>query len=281
MDSRKQHDQKKSVSAHTKYKELLYAELDTMYRNLNKSKFPVFVMGDFNARIGFRGNPIKQVGKFGDYCEKFQNENGQFLTEFSNMHYLCPTKTFFQKSTRKWTWRSNLSVNFSGGSQRHKANLDEILVKNNWITSVMDNTIAPLDPMISDHRRSDLKFRLKFCIKKKLDKSDRMRIDFFKDPDLTKEFVTGMEEEEKSVPNSGTVSADRYWTQLTESTLKVSEMLQEKKTPKQNSISSENTQAIWSNSRMSVEERKKEGARQFRVRKKIRNIFGTFTLTML
>ena len=92
---------KKSVSAHTKDKELLYAELDTMYRNLNKSKFPVFVMGDFNARIGFRGNPIKQVGKFGDYCEKFQNENGQFLTEFSNMHYLCHTKTFFQKSTRK------------------------------------------------------------------------------------------------------------------------------------------------------------------------------------
>ena len=56
----------------------------------------------------------------------------------------------------------------------------------------MDNTIAPLDPMISDHRRLDLKFRPTSCTNKKLDKSDCMRIDFFTDPDLTKEFVTGM-----------------------------------------------------------------------------------------
>ena len=41
-------------------------------------------------------------------------------------------------------------------------------------------------------------------------------------------------------------------------------MIQEKKTQVPNSISTETTQATWSNTKLSVEERKREGARQFK-----------------
>ena len=83
-------------------------------------------------------------------------------------------------------------------------------MKNQWKTSVKDVSIAHLEPT-SDHRRLDLQFRLKFRTSKKPpDKSDQMRIQFFKDPELTEEFVTGMEEEEKPISNFETVSADEY-----------------------------------------------------------------------
>ena len=263
----------KEVSQHIEDKELLYIELDTMYSSLDKRKFPVFVMGDFNARIGFRGNPRMQVGAFGDYCERSQNENGQHLMDFSIRHYMCHTKTFFRKPTRKWTWKSNKKKKkprFGGRNsvrQRFKACLDHILVKNQWRTSVKDVSLAALDPLITDHRRIDLKFQLKWCKSKKHTKSDKMRIDFFKDTELTEQFVQRMEEEErKNIQQTGeasSVSTEERWKWTKETIFEISESIQEKKSPKFNSISSEATQTIWSNPKMSAEERKREGSKRF------------------
>ncbi|KAL0832887.1 hypothetical protein ABMA28_001036 [Loxostege sticticalis] len=84
-------------------------EVEVMYedisRAIHKSKtyFNV-VMGDFNAKLGKRGDGELKVGEFG-YGQR--NSRGQRLAEFLEKEDLFMMNSFFRKPPqRKWTWMS-------------------------------------------------------------------------------------------------------------------------------------------------------------------------------
>ncbi len=84
-------------------------EVEVMYEDIsraihtNKTYFNV-VMGDFNAKLGTRGDNELRVGQFG-YGQR--NHRGQRLAEFLEKEDLFAMNSFFQKpSHRKWTWMS-------------------------------------------------------------------------------------------------------------------------------------------------------------------------------
>lgn len=63
------------------------------------------IMGDFNAKVGLRGNTSELcTGKFGSGT---RNERGERLIEFATFKNLKIENTYFRKRpTRRWTWRS-------------------------------------------------------------------------------------------------------------------------------------------------------------------------------
>ncbi|KAL0832072.1 hypothetical protein ABMA28_001561 [Loxostege sticticalis] len=61
-------------------------------------------MGDFNAKLGKRGDGELKVGEFG-YGQR--NSRGQRLAEFLEKEDLFMMNSFFRKPPqRKWTWMS-------------------------------------------------------------------------------------------------------------------------------------------------------------------------------
>ena len=71
-----------SKEEHQQRKTQLYEELDKVYNTLSH-KQPVFLCGDFNARIGFYDNNPRQAGLYGDPRETQQNNNGTYISEFA------------------------------------------------------------------------------------------------------------------------------------------------------------------------------------------------------
>ncbi|XP_063831012.1 uncharacterized protein LOC135080257 [Ostrinia nubilalis] len=84
-------------------------EVEAMYEDISraihatKTHFNV-VMGDFNAKLGMRGDDELRVGQYG-YGRR--NPRGQRLAEFLEKENLYAMNSFFQKPPhRKWTWMS-------------------------------------------------------------------------------------------------------------------------------------------------------------------------------
>ena len=62
-----------SKDDHKNRKTKLYEELNNIYNTLKHDK-PIFICGDYNARIGFRDNNPRQAGQFGDPKENQQKK---------------------------------------------------------------------------------------------------------------------------------------------------------------------------------------------------------------
>ena len=84
-------------------------EVEAMYEDISraihtsKTYFTV-VMGDFNAKLGRRGDDELRVGQFG--CGR-RNPRGQRLADFLEKEELFMMNSFFKKPPhRKWTWMS-------------------------------------------------------------------------------------------------------------------------------------------------------------------------------
>ncbi|XP_045492403.1 craniofacial development protein 2-like [Colias croceus] len=84
-------------------------EVEIMYEDVSrgmytsKTHFNV-VMGDFNAKLGKRGDDELRVGQFG-FGQR--NPRGQKLADFLEKEGLFMMNSFFQKPNhRKWTWLS-------------------------------------------------------------------------------------------------------------------------------------------------------------------------------
>ena len=93
----------------------------------NPRKGPLFILGDFNARVGVDHNswPIC----LGQFCTGKINENGQRLLEFCCHHGLCISNIFFNmKPQRIVSWRHPRFKNW------HQ--LDLILTKRSCLPSI-------------------------------------------------------------------------------------------------------------------------------------------------
>ena len=82
--------------------ERFYEDLQDLLE-LISPKYVLFIIGDWNAKVGSQGTPVV-TGKFGS---GIQNEAGQRLTKFCQQNALVIANTLFQQHKRRlYTWAS-------------------------------------------------------------------------------------------------------------------------------------------------------------------------------
>ena len=132
------------------------AEVEQLYENLQDclaltpQKDVLFIIGDWNARVGNRD--IRGVtGKFG---LGVWNEAGQRLIEFCQENALVIANTLFQQHKKRlYTWTS------PNGQYRNQINY--ILWSQRWRSSIQSAKTRPGTDCGSDHELLTAKFRLK------------------------------------------------------------------------------------------------------------------------
>ena len=89
-------------TSNTEEAELFYDDLQDLLE-LTCKKDVLFIIGDWNAKIGSQGIP----GVTGKVGLGIQNEAGQRLTEFCQENTLVIANTLFQRHKRRlYTWTS-------------------------------------------------------------------------------------------------------------------------------------------------------------------------------
>ena len=117
---------------------------------LTPKKDVLFIMGDWNAKVGSQEIP-GVTGKFG---LGVQNKAGQRLTEFCEENTLVIANTLFQQHKRRlYTWTSP--------DGQHQNQIDYILCSQRWRSSIQSTKIRPGADCDSDHELLITKFRLK------------------------------------------------------------------------------------------------------------------------
>ena len=120
-------------------------------------KYVLFIIGDWNAKVGSQETP-GITGKFG---LGVQNKVGQRLTEFCQENTLVIANTLFHKR-RLYTWTSP--------DGQHRNQIDYILCSQRWRSSIQSAKTRPGADCGSDHELLIAKFRLKL---KKVGKTTR------------------------------------------------------------------------------------------------------------
>ena len=107
------------------------AEVEKFYEDLqdllelSPPKYILFIIGDWNAKIGSQETP-RVTGKFG---LRVQNEAGQRLIEFCQENALVIANTLFQQhKRRRYIWTS------PDGQHQHQ--IDYILCSQKWRSSI-------------------------------------------------------------------------------------------------------------------------------------------------
>ncbi|XP_059735387.1 uncharacterized protein [Bos taurus] len=120
------------------------------YKTLTPKKDVVFIIGDWNAKVGSQETP-GVTGKFG---LGIQNEAGQRLIEFCQENTLIIANTLFQQHKRRlYTWTSP--------DGQHRNQIDYILCSQRWRSSIQSAKTRPGADCGSDHELLIAKFRLK------------------------------------------------------------------------------------------------------------------------
>ena len=123
-------------------------DIDMFYEQLDDAleKIPardmLVVMGDWNAKIGQTNAKSAVTGRFG-LGER--NERGDKLEEFCLAHNLVIGNTLFQQHPRRlWTWLSP--------GDRVRNQIDYIMVRNRWRSSLLSVKTRPGADCGSDHQ---------------------------------------------------------------------------------------------------------------------------------
>ncbi|XP_042856752.1 craniofacial development protein 2-like [Penaeus japonicus] len=133
-------------------------EIEEFYEQLQEvtesipSQDIVIIMGDFNAKVGSREEK-PMTGKFG---LRDRNTSRDMLVDFCAANDLCITNTMFKQHNRRlYTWTSP--------NGDYKNQIDYILVKNRWKSSIIATKTLPGADCGSDHELliANLKVRLK------------------------------------------------------------------------------------------------------------------------
>ena len=103
--------------------EWFYEDLQDLLE-LTPEKDVLFIMGDWNAKVGSQETP-GVTGKFG---LGIRNEAGQMLIEFCQENALVITNTLFQHKRRLYTWTSP--------DGQHQNQIDYILCTQRWRSSI-------------------------------------------------------------------------------------------------------------------------------------------------
>ena len=138
--------------------EWFYEDLQDLLE-LTPQKEVLFILGDWNAKVGSQGTP-GVTGKFG---LGMQNEAGQRLIEFCQESALVIANTLFQQHKRRlYTWTLP--------DGQHWNQTDYILCCQRWKSSIQSAKTRPGADCGSDHQLLIAKFRLKL---KKAEKTTR------------------------------------------------------------------------------------------------------------
>ena len=122
------------------------AEVERFYEDLQylleltPKKDVLFIIGDWNARVGSQETP-EETGKFG---LGMQNEAGQRLIEFCQENALVTAHTLFQQHKRRlYTWTSP--------DGQHQNQINYILCSQRWRSSIQSAKTGPGVDCGSDH----------------------------------------------------------------------------------------------------------------------------------
>ncbi|XP_030757603.1 craniofacial development protein 2-like [Sitophilus oryzae] len=133
-----------------------YTSLETVFSRFS-SKEVTIIMGDFNAKIGetTQDNHIRStVGKYG---LGIRNERGERLIQFCLDNNLSICNSLFQQSKlRLYTWTCPNGI--------HRNQIDYILIKNRWRSSILSTKTLPGADCGSDHQLLQSTFRLKLKV---------------------------------------------------------------------------------------------------------------------
>ncbi|XP_045477031.1 craniofacial development protein 2-like [Harmonia axyridis] len=136
-------------------------EVEEVYKVLEEkiSKIPrkhiVIVMGDWNAKVGETLNDDNLRETVGEYGLGERNARGERLIQFSVDNEFTITNTNFKKHPRRLsTWTSP--------GARYKNQIDYILVRKRWKTSVKDVETRTSAEGGSDHKLLRAEFKIKF-----------------------------------------------------------------------------------------------------------------------
>ncbi|WP_419612521.1 hypothetical protein, partial [Thiolapillus sp.] len=154
---------------------------EAFYRDLNKLLQQVdsidilFIVGDFNARVGQDFELWKGVqGRHGiGNC----NNNGRLLLEFCSEHQLVNINTLFQQKDRfKVTWRHPRS--------KHWHLLDYVLTRQHDTRDVLHTRVMPSADCYTDHRlvRCKVAFAFKSPPKRKGPQTKKLQVHKLRDP---------------------------------------------------------------------------------------------------
>ncbi|XP_030747095.1 craniofacial development protein 2-like [Sitophilus oryzae] len=131
-----------------------YTSLETVFSRFS-SKEVTIIMGDFNSKIGetIQDNHIRStVGKYG---LGIRNERGERLIQFCLDNNLSICNSLFQQR-RLYTWTSPNGI--------HRNQIDYILIKNRWRSSILSTKTLPEADCGSDHQLLQSTFRLKLKV---------------------------------------------------------------------------------------------------------------------
>ena len=150
-------------------KDKFYSNLRSLLQNVS-SNDKLFVLGDFNARVGRDSNAWKGVlGKHGlGNC----NNNGHLILEFCAEQLLSITNTVFKrKDTLKTTWMNPRS--------KHCHLIDYILMCQGDLKDVHHTRVMPNAECYTDHRLVRCKVGLQFKPKPKKGGAPRKKLNVY------------------------------------------------------------------------------------------------------
>ena len=154
-----------------------YSEIEMAIKQ-TKSDDIVFVLGDFNAKVGNAGTS-HCVGQFG--LGK-TNERGDTLIDFCEQHNLSIVNTFFKHPKRHlYTWKS------PGDVTRNQ--IDYILIKDRFKNSVKRCKAYPGADIGSDHNPVVANIKIKLKIPRKSDHKPGVDITALRQPEIKEEFA--------------------------------------------------------------------------------------------
>ena len=130
--------------------EKCYAKLQSMIDAINNRDI-LIIMGDFNAKLGKGSTTIKLIGPYG---LRERNERGDRLEGFVIENDLAITNTLFQQPKRRlYTWTTP--------NGEHRNQIDFILMKQKWRTSLKNAKMLPASDCGTDHKMLSITLKLK------------------------------------------------------------------------------------------------------------------------
>ena len=157
--------------------EAFYEEIEMALKQ-TKSDDIVFLLGDFNAKVGSTATS-KSVGKYG--LGKM-NERGEMLIHFCEKHNMSIMNTMFKHPPRRlYTWKS------PGDITRNQ--IDFIITKTRFKNNVKKCRTYPGADINSDHNPVVAKVQIKLKIPAKAKRSPNLDFTALRQPEIREEFA--------------------------------------------------------------------------------------------
>ncbi len=146
------------------------------------------IMGDINAKIGVGADKEHGIGKFG---LGDRNEKGDRLAEFCCANNLTIMNTCFDHHKRNlYTWKSP--------GDRYRNQIDYIIMKRRWKSSVMDAKTYPGADCETDHILLAAKMRVKPTCTKMKRKPGKLNVKLLNDLTIEAKFEHSTEQRLRS-----------------------------------------------------------------------------------